>query len=350
MSKERTNNQQMAQWRQAAQVEMTRLSIINENLLSIVIVMLRKFGTLDPDLHGGAPFVHLDKQEVQEVDTQIYGVESKYTEDDPTLTIVLGANGPRIQAEKAAAAANPPMCNCYEGEDCKAEAVTMHTPATDADGVALKHYDGCVYWRHGTVQPIKGPAQPTAMVCRRHKRVGTLGVYCPECNAERATLIMCRNVLAYKRDDGTVVATVEEAKMCAYCKHGDPLEDGKHYLIGDEPKWVGCRNSGYHLLQCGHSKEQHLHGAGMCKASVGSAKDGTLHCCECPEFLCAHNERMPHQDGSITCMNPDCEWMMTQEQVIETAQRGGPQPVQKSIEELEVQSNEGVVQDDSSEQ
>jgi hypothetical protein len=43
---------------------------------------------------------------------------------------------------------------------------------------------------------------------------------------------------------------------------------------------------------------------------------------------------MPHDDGSITCMNPDCDWVMTREQVMEAAQRGGPQPVQKSIAEL----------------
>src|ERR1035441_1374457 len=102
MSKQRINNEQMAQWQHAAQVEITRVTMINENLLSLVVVMLRQFGIVDADLFSGQPFVKVDKQEVQDVDTQTYGVETKFTDDDPMLTVILGANGPKVQAQRAA--------------------------------------------------------------------------------------------------------------------------------------------------------------------------------------------------------------------------------------------------------
>ena len=296
MSKQRINNEQMAQWQHAAQVEITRVTMINENLLSLVVLMLRQFGVGELNQFGGAPCIKLSKKAVQEVDTQVYGVETKFTEDSDDLYIILGSNGPKVQAQRAAeaVAVKPRMCNCYEGEDCE----SVPIPARP-DSEGCTHYLGCIYWQGSNVRPIKGPAQPTAMVCRWHNRVGALGAYCPECNEERASRIVCRNVLAYKRDDGMVVGTIEQA---------------------------GAGNSGYHMVQCGHTAKQHLHGVGMCK--VGD--------CDCQAFLCAHNERMPHDDGSITCMNPDCDWVMTKEQVLTAAQRGGPQPVQKSIAELDV--------------
>lgn len=286
---------EIEQIKNIAEQRLMELGIINENLLSLVVTVLNKFGTVDPEKYDGAPYLLVSKAALQAVDTGINGVETKYTEDpeNDEVFVVLGRNGPKVVAAQQPSA-EPASIRC----SCSGTIVEF--PISEDDG---KHVEHCVYWKDKTVAPIQGGAVATVFRCARHNRVGPLGAFCPVCNEERVQRIVCRNVLSYRRDDGTVVQTVEEAKA------------------GD---------SGYHMLQCGHTVVQHMRGTGMCK--IGS--------CECPEFLCAHNERQASEDGGIMCMNPSCDWRMSKEDLLDMAKRSQPQTQQATVEELDAMQTE----------
>jgi hypothetical protein len=269
----------LATFEDAAKIEVARLTVLNENLLCLLIKVVQDVGytqhwldaagnpcsqmhpqaKLVNNVWDGRKFLCISKLEFMGVDTTRWAIETKHQETQPYMYVIL----------------------------------TPHEPTTvEPLPVALASGG------YSTVQqPITSPAQPTAMRCAVHGMYGNVGAYCPECDEERAQRIVCRNVLRYKRDDGVVVDTVEEAA------YGD---------------------SGYHLIQCGHTAKQHIYGAGRCKV------------CECTEFLCAHNERRVNSEtGDIGCMNPVCGWLITKEQAMEMAQRGQPLPVQVSAAELE---------------